>query len=179
MRMSHAHEPRAAATEPSRIVDARPSLARRPRDRSIGSVQIAHDVEHNTRAPTTSDASRNHTRTARHAPPMDSDRTQHGGGRCAEWAPRLAGRGRGRRAMPAATSTTERHDQPAMAASWPLSRRPPATIARPAATRQRPPRPSRNRSATGRFCRWDSRRSPQISAGGDPSIVNSTWFVQG
>ena len=80
MRMSHAHEPRAAATEPSRIVDARPSLARRPRDRSIGSVQIAHDVEHNTRAPTTSDASRNHTRTARHAPPMDSDRTQHGGG---------------------------------------------------------------------------------------------------
>jgi hypothetical protein len=128
------------------------------------------------RSPTTSNtthahrprATRRATTRAQHAThrPWTATAPNTGGG--AARSGRTAGRGRGRRAMPAATSTTERHDQPAMAASWPLSRRPPVTIARPAATRQRPPRPSRNRSATGRFCRWDSRRSPQISAGGDP-----------
>ena len=50
--------------------------------------------------------------------------------------------------------------------------RPPATVARPAATRQRPPRPSRNGVQRGGFLAVAtynrcSRRSPQISAGGD------------
>ena len=111
------------------------------------------------RSPTTSNtthahrprATRRATTRAQHAThrPWTATAPNTGGG--AALSGRTAGRGRGRRAMPAATSTTERHDQPAMAASWPLSRRPPVTIARPAATRQRSPRPSRPGVQRGGF----------------------------
>ena len=90
------------------------------------------------RSPTTSNTTHAHRPRATRRATTRAQHTTHRpwtatdvntrGGRCAEWAPGLTGRGRGRRAMPAATSTTERHDQPAMAASWPLSRRQPATV---------------------------------------------------
>ena len=53
--------------------------------------------------------------------------------------------------MPASTSTTERHDQPARLHPCAGPGRSPATIARPAATRQRSTRPSRPGVQRGGF----------------------------
>ena len=130
--------------------DARPSTARRPSPGPHTRPCRSTTTSGTGRvAPTRCDASRSdgHTtpRTA-HSP-----RPAHSNGGRAEWAPGLTGLGRGRRAMPASTSTTERHDQPARLHPCAGPGRPPATIARPAATRQRSPRPSRPGVQRGGF----------------------------
>ena len=129
---------------------ARPSTARRPSPGPHTRPCRSTTTSGTGRvAPTRCDASRSdgHTtpRTA-HSP-----RPAHSNGGRAEWAPGLTGLGRGRRAMPASTSTTERHDQPARLHPCAGPGRPPATIARPAATRQRSPRPSRPGVQRGGF----------------------------
>ena len=102
---------RTAASKHRCIVDARPSLARRRRPgrfacqcgcpprpaqnkRTNHDPRVAHSHSHDTtQCPRAATGSRHPGRAA--------------------WAIRLPGRRRGRRIMPASTSTTERHNQPA------------------------------------------------------------------
>ena len=77
------------------------------------SAMVDHDTRHHTRAPTMHHAShsRSHTTTpTTHNPRSDAGAQQRCTRRAGTWPGRSS---RGRRAVPASTSTTERHNQPA------------------------------------------------------------------
>ena len=164
---------RTAASKHRCIVDARPSLARRRRPgRFAGRYSRPRRRAQHTRTDYVPCVAHPHTQDTTHRP-QTATGARHPGR--AAWALRLPGRWRGRRAMTTSTSTTERHNQPARRSPCAGPDRPPATAARPTATRQRPPHPSRTGVQRGVSSRCDPQRargdldrSPQISAGGDP-----------
>ena len=102
---------RTAASKHSCIADAGPSLARRRRPgRFAGQCNRPRRRAQHTRTNHEPRVAHPHSHDTTHRPRAATG-ARHPGR--AAWAIRLPGRRRGRRIMPASTSTTERHNQPA------------------------------------------------------------------